>query len=155
VSRLGLTTGVDRDISALPTIPYRAVEMAPPEGDPYWSITDDHASHRLADGYLRSLSSEHPRQYAINLACFLNWAHAGGHDLQDAAAELPDFLRCVTAVLSQPSAERDWPFRSPERVERVLATVRDFYAHLVEHGLVSARVLRHTRNVPMTSAAPG
>jgi len=143
-------------MSSLPTVPFGVVEVAPSEGDLYWSITDeDRASHQLADDYLRSLSGEHPRQYAINLACFLNWAHAGGLDIEDAAAELPEFSRCVTAIFSQPLAERDWPFRSPERVERVLATVRDFYAHLVEHSLASPRVLRHTRNSPDDFRGPG
>jgi FkbM family methyltransferase len=128
----------------LPTTPFHAVETTPSDGASYWSVTDENAPHGAVDEYLRSRRT---RQYAINLACFLNWAHTLGHDLETAASELPDFLRRLNAILTQPRADRDWPFHSPERVEHVLATTRDFYAHLVERGLVSPRILRHTRHV--------
>ena len=57
-------------------------------------------------------------------------------------------LAVPPASLALPRAERDWPIRSPERVEHVLETVRDLYAYLVEHELASPRILEHTRHLP-------
>jgi FkbM family methyltransferase len=147
-------TGFSSGHLELPSTPFRAAEVLSSDGRVYWSVTDnDEVAHRVVDDYLRLVSADGVWSrdgrplYARSLACFLNWAHMGGHDLETAAYELPDFSRRLYEGVSLPRSGQDWRPGSPERAEQALAIVCDYYSYLVEQGLMPPGVLRHTRQV--------
>jgi FkbM family methyltransferase len=125
---------------------FARVLQAPGQGQAYWTVVDPvGAIQDSADYYLRFLRFELEaqelvsRQYARNLACFLNWAAGMGLDLRSAAKELQSFSAFLQSVPA-PGGD-DFLLRRPERVDQVLATVRGLYLHLVTREELPLEVL--------------
>jgi site-specific recombinase XerD len=129
---------------ALPA--HRALRIVLPNGRAYWSVVDArYERHDAADRFLfdlrfgRDRAESTTRVYAGELARFLNWSV--GRGLDGAARDLSRFVLYLRSTpVSRPGAAQG---RTPgaNRINHVLAVVREFYKHAVIAGAVGPEVL--------------
>lgn len=111
----------------------------------YWTVVDDdYRPVAEIDAFLRHARLGRGRaegtteNYARALALFWQWKSV--RDLAAAASDLDGFsLRARTEVVTAGRAKG--ATRSPQRVNLILAAVREFYKHAVAHGRVDGKVL--------------
>lgn len=114
----------------------------------YWTVVDDaYRPHPQADHFLRHLrlgrdrAEGTTRQYAGELAGYLDWLARTGRDLERGARELSRFaLHLRTEPITRRGSSYGRP-RSAGRVNHVLTAVREFYRHAAAHGQVLAGLL--------------
>lgn len=120
----------------------------PLDGLAYWTVVDDtYERVPIADRYLRHLRVGRSRResttksYAGNIAAFLGWVDERGLDLASAAAQLDDFVWWLRRTPIERQGRGVGQPRSANRVNHILAVVREFYKHAVASGEVEPAVL--------------
>ncbi len=102
----------------------------------------------VADCYLRRVrfgsgkALGTTRMYAGNLALFFEFCVATGRSLRRAALELDRFMHYLVVTPIERRGRGHGQLRSPERVNHVLASVRELYREAVARGLLDGEVLR-------------
>jgi integrase/recombinase XerD len=114
----------------------------------YWTVVDD--AYRVvpaADAFLRHLrlgagrAEGTTKAYAGDLALFLGWCERTGRDLVEGGRALGLFVTMLkTTPVERVGAGRG-RVRSANRINHVLAAVRELYKHAVATGDVDASVL--------------
>jgi integrase/recombinase XerD len=126
----------------------RALRVELTETLAYWTVVDEEwRPVPLADAYLRHLrlgadrAEGTTRVYAGDLALFLAWCQGSGRSLPDAAGSLGSFVAVLkTAPVERAGAGRG-RVRGPQRINHMLAAVRELYKHAVAVGELDAAVL--------------
>lgn len=102
---------------------------------------------RVADQFLfdlrfgRDRAESTSRVYAGELAGFLRWCRRSGRSLEEGAQQLSQFVVFLrTTPTARPGAGQGRP-PGAERINHVLAVVREFYKHAVAARAVDAEVL--------------
>lgn len=119
-----------------------------PDGRAYWTVVDDgYARVEVADRFLfdhrfgRDRAESTSRMYAGELAGFLSWCDRSGRNLEDGARDLSRFVLFLrTTPTTRPGAGQGRP-PAADRINHVLAVVREFFKHAVASGAVDGGVL--------------
>lgn len=127
---------------------YRSFRVVLPDGRAYWTVVDsDYAHVPVADAFLfdlrfgRDRAESTTRVYAGELAQFLSWCGLSGRSLEDGARQLSRFVLFLrTTPTARPGAGQGRP-PGGERINHVLAVVREFFKHAVAAGAVDSEVL--------------
>lgn len=127
---------------------YRSFRVALPDGRAYWTVVDDdYLKLVVADEFLfdlrfgRDRAESTTRVYAGELAQFAGWCRRSGRSLEDGARHLSRFVLFMrTTPTARRGAGQDRP-PGPERINHVLAVVREFLKHAVAARAVGAEVL--------------
>jgi integrase/recombinase XerD len=114
----------------------------------YWTVVDGNwRPVEPADSYLRHLrlgadrAEGTTRAYAGDLACFLAWCEDSGRDLVAGARDLSLFTAMLKTTPVTRAGSGRGRVRSPERINHLLAAVRECCKHAVANGAVEPSVL--------------
>jgi site-specific recombinase XerD len=122
--------------------------VALPDGRAYWTVLDGgYLKVAAADAFLfdlrfgRDRAESTTRVYAGELAQFLSWCGHSGRSLEDDARQLSRFVLLLrTTPIQRAGAGRGRP-PGPDRVNHVLAVVREFFKHAVAGRVVGTEAL--------------
>ncbi|MCA1681596.1 MAG: tyrosine-type recombinase/integrase [Actinobacteria bacterium] len=126
----------------------RAFRIVLPDGRAYWTVVDDgYRKVAVADRFLfdhrfgRDRAESTSRVYAGELASFLSWCSRGGRTLEDGARDLSRFVLFLrTTPTTRAGAGQGRP-PGADRINHVLAVVREFFKHAVAARAVQGDVL--------------
>jgi site-specific recombinase XerD len=127
---------------------YRSFRVALPDGRAYWTVVDDdYLKVVVADQFLfelrfgRDRAESTTRVYAGELAQFLGWCRRSGRSMEDGARHLSRFVLFMRATPTTRRGAGQGRPPGPERINHVLAVVREFFKHAVATGAVGADAL--------------
>ena len=128
--------------------PFQRFEIRVTSSVSYWTVVDERFEPvGVADDYLRDLRFGRDRAtgstatYASGLSLFLNWCSATGRSFEQAATDLSRFVVYLRTTPIERGRGKGSP-RGAERINGILAAVREIYKHAVVRGVCTSEVLR-------------
>jgi integrase/recombinase XerD len=127
---------------------FRPFRISLPDGRAYWTVVDgDYAKVEAADRFLfdlrfgRDRAESTSRIYAGELARFLSWCGRGNRSLEDGARDLSRFVVFLRTTPTSRSGSGQGRPPGPNRINHILAVVREFFKHAVAARAVDGEVL--------------